>query len=661
MFNEQKMQSRAIDAVRALSVAGVEKAKSGHPGLPLGAAPMAVELWLNHMKHNPANPDWFNRDRFILSAGHGSMLIYSLLHLFGYGLEKDDLQEFRQWGSKTPGHPEFGHTAGVEATTGPLGQGFAMAVGMAMTENHLAAHFNTPDHEIINHHTYVIAGDGDLMEGVSAEVASLAGTLKLGKLIVLYDDNNITIEGSTDLAFTEDVGKRFEAYGWHVLEVTDGNDCSAVSRALDEAKARDDRPSLIKVKTIIGYGSPKADSSGVHGSPLGADGARETYEFLNWDADDPFTVAEDLTEWFRQKKMALGQSEEEWLEVFKAWQLANPDLAQELAMRVERSYPAIDADQLSDAVSKDIATRSASGLILNALYQEGIPFFGGSADLAPSNMTQINNQGSYSSATPEGANIHFGVREFAMAAICNGMALHGGVLPYSATFLVFSDYMKGAIRLSSLMEVPQIYIFTHDSIGLGEDGPTHQPVEHLAMLRAIPGLNVLRPAGRLETAAAWKYAVESNKPSALILTRQTVSSAETNAKRALRGAYVVRDVKDYEAIIMASGSELELALTAADLLEAEGHPVRVVSMMSFELFEEQDAAYKERVLPAAMRKRLAVEAAADMSWYKYVGLDGDIVGLNHFGASAPANILFEKFGFTAENVAQRCLDLIEKD
>ncbi|NLV99178.1 MAG: transketolase [Clostridiaceae bacterium] len=655
------MQERAIAAVRALSVAGVEKAKSGHPGLPLGVAPMAVELWSNHMKHNPANPDWFNRDRFILSGGHGSMLIYSLLHLYGYGLKKEDLEEFRQWGSKTPGHPEFGHTLGVEATTGPLGQGITMAVGMAMAENHLAARFNTEEHKLIDHHTYVIAGDGDLMEGVSSEAASLAGTLKLGKLIVLYDDNSITIEGSTDLAFTEDVGKRFEAYGWHVLEVTDGNDCSAISRALDEAKAREDRPSLIKVKTIIGYGSPKANTAGVHGAPLGPDGAKETYEFLNWDSSDPFAVAEDLTEWFQKKKSDLGESEKEWLEVYKAWQLANPDLAKELAMRLERNYPEIDVDELSDAVSKDIATRSASGIILNALYKKGIPLFGGSADLAPSNMTMIDDQGSYSSASPECANIHFGVREFAMASICNGMALHGGVLPYSATFLVFSDYMKGAIRLSALMEIPQVFIFTHDSIGLGEDGPTHQPVEHLTMLRSIPGLKVLRPAGRLETAAAWKYAVESNKPSALILTRQTVASAETNAKRSLRGAYVVRDVKDYEAIIMASGSELELALAAADLLEAEGHPVRVVSMMSFELFEEQDAAYKERVLPAAMRKRLAVEAAADMSWYKYVGLDGDVIGLNHFGASAPANILFEKFGFTAENVAQRCLKLIEKD
>lgn len=661
MFNEQKMQEKAIAAVRALSVAGVEKAKSGHPGLPLGVAPMAVELWLNHMKHNPANPDWFNRDRFILSAGHGSMLIYSLLHLFGYGLKKEDLEEFRQWDSKTPGHPEYGHTVGVEATTGPLGQGITMAVGMAMAENHLAARFNTEEHKLIDHHTYVIASDGDLMEGVSAEAASLAGTLKLGKLIVLYDDNSITIEGSTDLAFTEDVGKRFEAYGWHVLEVTDGNDCSAISRALDEAKARDDRPSLIKVKTIIGYGSPKADTAAVHGAPLGSEGASETYEFLNWDSSDPFTVDEDLTEWFREKELLLGQAEEEWLDVYKAWQLANPGQAKELAMRVERSYPEIDVDELSDAVSKDIATRSASGLILNALYEKGIPFFGGSADLAPSNMTMIDNQGSYSSASPECANIHFGVREFAMAAICNGMALHGGVLPYSATFLIFSDYMRGAIRLSALMGVPQVFIFTHDSIGLGEDGPTHQPVEHLTILRSTPGLTVLRPAGRLETAAAWKYAVESNKPSALILTRQTVPSAETNAKRALRGAYVVRDAKDYEAIIMASGSELELALAAADLLETEGHPVRVVSMMSFELFEEQDAAYKERVLPETMRKRLAVEAAADMPWYRYVGLDGDVVGLNHFGASAPANILFEKFGFTAENVAQRCLDLIEKN
>lgn len=660
MFIEQKMQERAIEAVRALSVAGVEKAKSGHPGLPLGAAPMAVELWSNHMKHNPANPDWFNRDRFVLSAGHGSMLIYSLLHLFGYGLETEDLKAFRQWDSKTPGHPEYGHTIGVEATTGPLGQGFAMAVGMAMAERHLAARFNTEEHAIIDHHTYVIASDGDLMEGVSSEAASLAGMLKLGKLIVMYDDNNITIEGSTDLAFTEDVGKRFEAYGWHVLEVSDGNDCSAISRALEEAKARDDRPSLIKVKTIIGYGSPKADTAGVHGAPLGTDGAKETYEFLDWDETDPFTVPADLLDWFSDKKSKLAEYEDEWLETYKVWQQDQPELAQKLANDVERDYPELDVEELSDAVEKDIATRSASGLILNAIYDKGVPLFGGSADLAPSTMTLLDEQGSFSSVTPEAANVRFGVREFAMAAVCNGMALHGGVLAYSATFLIFSDYMRGAIRLSALMGVPQVFVFTHDSIGLGEDGPTHQPIEHLTMLRATPGLNVMRPAGRFETAAAWKYAVESDKPSALILTRQSVPSAETSAKRALRGAYVARDAKDFEAIIMASGSELEVALAAADLLEEKGHRVRVVSMMSFELFEEQDAAYRERVLPAAMRKRLAVEAAAGLSWYKYVGLDGKIVSMESYGASAPASVLFEKFGFTAENVAKQCLDLIEE-
>ncbi len=661
MFNEQKMQEKAIAAIRALSVAGVEKAKSGHPGLPLGSAPMAFELWSKHMKHNPANPGWFNRDRFVLSAGHGSMLIYSLLHLFGYGLERKELESFRQWGSETPGHPEYGDTVGVEATTGPLGQGFAMAVGMAMTETHLAARFNTEEHKIIDHHTYVLASDGDLMEGVSAEAASLAGMMKLGKLIVLYDDNNITIEGSTDLAFTEDVGKRFEAYGWHVLEVADGNDCSAIGRALDEAKARDDRPSLIKVKTIIGYGSPKADTAGVHGAPLGAEGADETYKFLDWDSSDPFAVPEDLLAWLTEKKAALGQSEEEWLEIYKAWQLDNPELAKKLDKRIERKYPDIDVEKLSDAVDKDLATRSASGLILNNLYQLGIPLFGGSADLAPSTMTLIDGQGSYSSNTPECANVHFGVREFAMAAICNGMSLHGGVLPYSATFLIFSDYMRAAIRLGALMQVPQVFVFTHDSIGLGEDGPTHQPIEHLTMLRATPGLNVMRPAGRLETAAAWKIAAESNRPSALILTRQSVPSAETSAKRALRGAYVVRDAKDFEAIIIASGSELELALSAADIMQAKGHAVRVVSMMSFEIFEEQDAAYRERVLPTTMRKRLAVEAAADLSWYKYVGLDGAVVSMNRFGASAPADVLFEKFGFTPENIAQHCVDLIKED
>lgn len=658
-MNDQKMMNRAITAVRMLSIDAIEKAKSGHPGLPLGAAPMALELWLNHMKHNPANPTWINRDRFVLSAGHGSMLLYSLLYLFGYGLEKTDLEAFRQWGSKTPGHPEYGDTVGVETTTGPLGQGFAMGCGMAAAEQHMAAQLNTETHKLIDHHVFVLAGDGDLMEGVSSEAASLAGTMKLGNLIVLYDDNGITIEGSTDLAFTEDVAKRFEAYGWHVLRVPDGNDCDAIGRAIEEAKARDDRPSLIAVKTSIGYGSPKADTAAVHGAPLGAKALAETKAFYEWDAE-PFMIPDDVKTWFEAQRQRLGTYEEEWKREAKAWREENPKKAEQVRAFLRGEYPSVDLETLIESVPEDEATRASSGKVLNELFRCGIPLFGGSADLAPSNKSDIKEQPAFSPMCREGVNIHFGVREFAMACFCNGLALYGGVKPYCATFLVFSDYMKSAIRLSALMGAAVTYVFTHDSIGVGEDGPTHQPVDQLAMLRSIPDLIVLRPAGRLETAAAWKVAVESSKPTALILTRQKVSSACTDAEKARRGAYIAKDAKDPHVMLMASGSELAVALTASDILTERGIRSRVVSMMSMEVFEAQDEEYKKTVLPPTIRTRVAVEAASSMPWYRYVGLDGAIVSMDRFGASAPADILFKAFGFTPEHVADTCEHIVER-
>lgn len=657
---DRRMDDRAVTAVRVLSIDAVEKAKSGHPGLPLGAAPMAYELWANHMKHNPANPQWINRDRFVLSAGHGSMLLYSLLHLFGYGLTANDLASFRQWDSLTPGHPEFGHTVGVETTTGPLGQGFAAACGMAMAEAHLAARFNTPEHKIIDHRTYVLCGDGDLMEGISSEAASLAGTLKLGKLIVLYDDNEISIEGSTDLAFKEDVSARFEAYGWHVLEVQDGNDRDAISRALVEARTREDRPSLIRIHTKIGYGSPKEGSASSHGAPLGEENVALTKQKLGWPSElQPFEVPEDIRTHLKQVAESPASEEAKWAELFEEWSQANPAQADLLNRALNRQDLSISLEEIVSQLDKDEATRASSGKILNYVAEKTPFLFGGSADLAPSNNTAIKGGSSFSAENASGQTIHFGVREFAMAAMANGIAQHGGLRPYVATFLVFSDYLKAAIRLSSLMKQPVIYIFTHDSIGVGEDGPTHQPIEHLLMLRSIPGLTVYRPAGRFETAAAWYMALMNEGPSALILSRQGIPSAETSASEALRGAYVVRDGGDSPDIIMlASGSELSIALAASDMLAEEGIRARVVSFLSMEVFEQQDQAYKDTVIPPTLRKRMAIEAGTSLSWCKYTGLDGKIVGIDHYGASAPGAVLFEQFGFTPTRVAECARELL---
>lgn len=659
-MKNRRMDDRAVAAVRILSIDGVEKARSGHPGLPLGAAPMAYELWAHHMKHNPKNPHWINRDRFVLSAGHGSMLLYSLLYLFGYGLGIEDLASFRQWGSRTPGHPEYGHTVGVETTTGPLGQGFAAACGMAMAEAHLAAMLNTPEHKIIDHRTYVLCGDGDLMEGISSEAASLAGTLKLGKLIVLYDDNEISIEGSTDLAFTENVSQRFEAYGWHVLEVTDGNDRDAVSRALDEAKMREDRPSLIRIRTRIGYGSPLEGSAASHGAPLGEENVASTREVLGWPREHaPFEVPEDILTYVKDLAGGFEREEEDWDALYREWSLANPELFEsfERAMKKE-DLEDLSLEELTALAGKDEATRVTSGRVLNHIAKKTPFLFGGSADLAPSNNTKIEGGLSFSPQTPQGSTIHFGVREFAMAAIANGLALLGALRPYVATFLVFSDYLKGSLRLSALMGLPVIYILTHDSIAVGEDGPTHQPVEHLTMLRSLPGLTVYRPAGRLETAAAWFEALKNKGPSALILSRQSISSAETDPSAVHRGAYMVREGTDPKLLIMASGSELPLAVEASRILEKEGLETRVISMVSMEVFESQDQAYKDRLLPAELRKRLAVEAGARMPWYRYTGLDGRILGIDHFGASAPGGIVMENFGFTAEDVARAAREMI---
>lgn len=662
-MKDRRLDDRATAAIRVLSIEAIQKAKSGHPGMPLGAAPMAYELWAHHMKHNPRNPSWMDRDRFILSAGHASSMLYALLYLFGYGLTRDDIADFRQIGSKTPGHPEYGHTIGVETTTGPLGQGFAIACGMAMAEARLAATYNTPEHKIVDHYTYVICGDGDLMEGVSAEAASLAGTLKLGKLIVLYDSNDITIEGSTDIAFKEDVGSRFESYGWHVLRVADGNDRDAVGRAIEEARSRADRPSLITVKTKIGYGSPQEGSSSCHGAPLGDPNVILTKQALGWPEElEPFEVPEEILRYTEALAGAQACKEAAWKETFDAWEKANPDLAEQLRKTMEGSdLEGLTLDDLLDVVPKDEATRSSSGRILNTISEKTPCLFGGSADLAPSNNTVIKGAASFSSDNREGASVHFGVREFAMAAIANGIALHGGFRPYVATFLVFSDYLKAAVRLSALMKLPVIYVFTHDSLAVGEDGPTHQPVEQLVMLRSIPGLRVFRPAGRKEVASAWIQALAYEGPSVLVLSRQGVASHETDPEMAMKGAYVLRDGGDApDLVLMASGSEVEVALGAADILGEDNIRARVVSFLSMEVFNAQDEAYKNDVLPLNLRKRVAVEAASPLSWHRYVGLDGAVVGIEQFGISGPGDAVMREYGFTTEHVACVCREILDK-
>ncbi|GAB4252963.1 MULTISPECIES: transketolase family protein [Deferrisoma] len=669
-MTDPRLDSLAVNTLRFLAVDAVERANSGHPGMPMGAAPMAYALWTRFLRFDPGAPDWPDRDRFVLSAGHGSMLLYGLLHLAGYPLTLDDLKSFRQWGSKTPGHPEFGHTPGVETTTGPLGQGFAAAVGMAIAERHLAARYNRPGFEVVDHHTYVIAGDGDLMEGVASEAASLAGHLGLGKLVVLYDDNRITIEGGTDLAFSEDVEARFRAYGWHTLSVEDGNDLARLEAALAEARAETERPSLIRVRTHIGFGSPgKQDSADAHGAPLGPEEVRRTKENLGWPLEPAFHVPEEARKPFAAAAARGREARRAWGERFEAYRREFPGLAAELERRWEgrlpegweEALPAFPADP------KGVATRSAGGKVLNALAARIPELMGGSADLGPSTKTLLAGEKDFSRGTPDGRNLRFGIREFAMAAVLNGMANHGGFRPFGSTFFVFSDYLRPGLRLAALMGLPVVHVFTHDSIFVGEDGPTHQPVEHLASLRAMPNLVVLRPADANETAEAWRVALERTEgPTALVLTRQNVPvldrTALAGAEGLRRGGYVLREAsagpQGIRLLLIATGSEVHLALGAAERLEAEGVPTRVVSLPSWELFEAQDPAYRAEVLPPGVTARVAVEAASAFGWERYVGPAGAVVGIDRFGASAPAQVLAEKFGFTVENVLRACREVL---
>ncbi len=668
MTNE--LQTRAINTLRFLSADAVQKANSGHPGLPMGAAAMAYTLWTRHLRHNPRDPRWPGRDRFVLSGGHGSMLLYSLLHLTGYDLPLDEIKNFRQWGSITPGHPEYGLTPGVETTTGPLGQGFATGVGMAIAATHLSATFGRPGFEWFDSYIYAIVTDGDLMEGVSSEAASLAGHLSLGRLIYLYDSNHISIDGSTSLAFTEDRAARFAAYNWHVQKVEDGNDVEAIDAAIQAAK-KDPRPSLIVCTTTIGYGAPhKQGTAKAHGEPLGEEELKQAKENLDWPVEPQFYIPEDVLAHFREAVDRGRKLEDEWKEKFAAYQRLHPEKGRELKRRIlnQGELPADwDADLPTFPTDeKGLATRVVSGKTINALAEKLPELLGGSADLEPSNKTWIADSPAFTKNSPEGRNFHFGVREHAMGAALNGIALYGGLIPYGGTFLIFSDYMKPAIRIAALSHIPAIYVFTHDSIGLGEDGPTHQPVEHLAALRATPNVTVIRPADANETVEAWKVAIQRRDgPTALALTRQALPTLDRSladaASELARGAYVLSDFGDGEPelILMASGSEVSLIYKAAARLAAEGVTVRAVSFPSWELFEEQDEAYREAVLPKGIRKRLAVEAGAGQGWERYVGFDGAILSIERFGASAPGKVIFEKLGFTVENVIARAREVLQ--
>lgn len=653
-----QIDTMSVNAIRVLAADAVQKAKSGHPGLPLGSAAMAYELWANHMNHNPKNPQWKNRDRFILSGGHGSTLLYSLLHLFGYGLTKEDMMNFRQMDSLTPGHPEYGHTVGVEATTGPLGAGMGMAVGMAMAESHLAAVFNKDGYPVVDHYTYVLGGDGCMMEGISSEAFSLAGTLGLSKLIVFYDSNKISIEGSTDIAFTENVQKRMEAFGFQLLTVEDGNDLDAIGRAIEEAKADTARPSFITVKTQIGYGCPaKQGKASAHGEPLGDDNVTAMKENLNWPSMEPFYVPDEVYANYEAHAEKGAKAEEKWNALFDEYCQKYPEMKDmwDKFHNPELAKAAYDCEEYWAYDEKPDATRSLSGKQLQKLKNLMPNLIGGAADLAPSTKTYMADMGDFSKDNYAGRNLHFGVRELAMAAIGNGLMLHGGLRAFVSTFFVFSDYTKPMARLSALMGVPLTFVFTHDSIGVGEDGPTHEPIEQLAMLRSMPNFHVFRPADATETAAAWYSAVSSRKtPTALVLTRQNLPHLAGSSKEALKGAYILEDSSKEvpDAIIIATGSEAHLAVGAKAELAKEGVDVRVVSMPCMDVFEEQSEEYKEKVLPKAVRKRVAVEALGDFGWGRYIGLDGAAVTMKGFGASAPAGLLFKKFGFTVENVVE---------
>ncbi|MED1531347.1 transketolase [Bacillus altitudinis] len=659
----ETIELKSIATIRTLSIDAIEKANSGHPGMPMGAAPMAYALWTNHLNVSPQNPNWFNRDRFVLSAGHGSMLLYSMLHLSGYNLSIEDLKQFRQWGSKTPGHPEFGHTEGVDATTGPLGQGIAMAVGMALAERHLAETYNKDHFNVVDHYTYSICGDGDLMEGISSEAASLAGHLGLGRLIVLYDSNDISLDGDLDRSFSENVKNRFEAMNWEVLYVKDGNNIDEVTAAIEKAKQSTDKPTLIEVKTTIGFGSPnRAGTSGVHGAPLGSEEAKLTKEAYSWTFEEDFHVPSEVYDHFKTAVKDAGQKKEAaWNELFEQYEKEYPELAAQLKLAIEGKLPENwDQEVPVYEAGSSLASRASSGEVLNGIAKQ-VPFFiGGSADLAGSNKTTIKDTTDFGRENYAGRNIWFGVREFAMGAALNGMALHGGLRVFGGTFFVFSDYLRPAIRLAALMGLPVTYVFTHDSIAVGEDGPTHEPVEQLASLRAMPNLSVIRPADGNETAAAWKIAVSStNKPTALVLTRQNLPTIDQAPEKAYegveKGGYVVVEAADAqpEALLLASGSEVGLAIEAQKALEKEGIRVSVVSLPAWDRFDEQSDEYKESVLPKAVRARVAIEMGASLGWERYTGLDGDVIAIDKFGASAPGETIIENYGFTVSNVVSR--------
>lgn len=651
-----------INTLRFLSAEAIQKAKSGHPGLPLGAAPAAYTLWAKNMKHNPSNPDWADRDRFVLSAGHGSALLYSLFHVFGYGTTIEDLKNFRQLDSHTPGHPEYGAAKGIETTTGPLGQGIANAVGFALAESHLAAEFNKPGYNVVDHYTYALCGDGCLMEGVSAEAASLAGTMELGKLIVLYDSNRITIEGSTDIAFKENVRERFDAYGWQTLLVEDGNDVDAIDKAIKEAKAETKKPTIIEIKTTIGYGAPnKQGKASAHGEPLGDEEIALAKKNLGWEYTEPFYVPEEVKENGAAVAKVGKEANDAWCEMFKKYRAEFPEMAEKWDVYYGNKLPDLLNNEDFWTYEGDLATRASSEKVLNKLSKIVPNLFGGSADLGPSNKSVMKDREYYSPENPSGSNVHFGIREFAMTAMANAIALHGGLRPYIAGFFVFSDYMKAAMRISALSELPVISILTHDSIGVGEDGPTHQPIEQLAALRSMPGYTVIRPCDTHETAAAWYLALTRKQPTGIVLSRQSLPLLPETGKGALKGAYILQDCEGTpDIILMATGSEVELIYKANVFLTEQGYKVRTVSMPSFEVFEEQSEEYKESVLPNAVRKRVAVEAASDFGWYRYVGLDGKVVSMHGYGASAPAKELFKKFGFTVENVVNTALEVLKK-
>ncbi len=663
------IEQLSITTIRTLAIDAIEKANSGHPGMPMGAAPMAYTLWTKFMKLNPSNPTWFNRDRFVLSAGHGSMLLYGLLHLCGYEVTMEDLKNFRQWGSKTPGHPEFGHTAGVDTTTGPLGQGIATAVGMAMAERHLAAKYNRDSYNVVDHFTYAICGDGDLMEGVSSEASSLAAHLQLGRLIVLYDSNDISLDGDLHHSFSENVENRYKAYGWQVIRVEDGNDIEAITKAIQEAKADETHPTLIEIKTTIGYGSPnKSGKSASHGSPLGSEEVKLTKEAYKWVFEEDFHVPEEVYAHFQHVvKEAGAQANTEWNSLYEQYRVAYPELAAELQSAMEGRLPeGWDKNLPLYELGSSKATRSTSGEAINAIANAVPSFFGGSADLAGSNKTYMNGKEDFARDNYSGKNIWFGVREFAMGAAMNGITLHGGLKTFGGTFFVFSDYLRPAIRLAALMKLPVTYVFTHDSIAVGEDGPTHEPIEQLAALRAMPGLSVIRPADGNESIAAWKIALEStDRPTALVLSRQNLpvlqGTKEHAKENVAKGGYVLSasDKETADILLLASGSEVSLAVEAKEALMKQGIGATVVSIPSFDLFEAQSNEYKESVLPKAVTKRLAIEMGASFGWHRYVGLDGDVLAIDQFGASAPGEQVMQEYGFTVDNVVAKVKALLQ--